>query len=178
MQPPFPPSFPKPIPQIPMSLPAGLTWRPDCRPQHTDKKSEESAPTKTTGSEPTAAGKTGTAGTTGATQTPAKGQQGDPCMEMLPMMAVMFVIIYFLMIRPNQKREKTIKAMRTTLKKGDKVVTTGGMHGIVTKVDETTVTLQTDAEGRVRMTFDVTAVGRRIEDEAAPTNDAGATKTN
>lgn len=49
---------------------------------------------------------------------------------------LMFVIIYFFMIRPQQKRQKEHSNMLNTLKKGDKVVTTGGMYGVVWGIDE------------------------------------------
>ena len=44
---------------------------------------------------------------------------------------LMFVLFYFLLIRPQQKRQKAVQQMQTDLKKGDKVVTIGGLHGFV-----------------------------------------------
>lgn len=55
---------------------------------------------------------------------------------------IMFVVMYFLMIRPQQKRQKEAKAMMDALTKGDEVVTAGGILGRVTKVSETYVTLE------------------------------------
>ncbi len=55
---------------------------------------------------------------------------------------IMFVVMYFLMIRPQQKRQKEAKAMMDALAKGDEVVTAGGILGRVTKVSETYVTLE------------------------------------
>lgn len=55
---------------------------------------------------------------------------------------IMFVVMYFLMIRPQQKRQKEAKAMMDALTKGDEVVTAGGILGRVTKVTETYVTLE------------------------------------
>jgi len=55
---------------------------------------------------------------------------------------IMFVVMYFLMIRPQQKRQKEAKAMMDALAKGDEVVTAGGILGRVTKVTETYVTLE------------------------------------
>lgn len=55
---------------------------------------------------------------------------------------IMFAIFYFLLIRPQQKKAKEHKSLLEALKKGDKVVTAGGMHGKVTAVEETTVTLE------------------------------------
>ena len=55
---------------------------------------------------------------------------------------IMFVVMYFLMIRPQQKRQKEAKAMMDALAKGDEVVTAVGILGRVTKVTETYVTLE------------------------------------
>lgn len=55
---------------------------------------------------------------------------------------LMFVVMYFLMIRPQQKRQKELKAMMDALTKGDEVVTIGGMLGRVTKVNDTYVTIE------------------------------------
>ena len=55
---------------------------------------------------------------------------------------LMFVVLYFLMIRPQMKRNKEHRAMMGALKKGDEVVTAGGMVGRITKVGETYVTIE------------------------------------
>jgi preprotein translocase subunit YajC len=51
-------------------------------------------------------------------------------------LVLMFVIIYFFMIRPQQKRQKEHNSMLSALKKGDKVVTNGGMYGTIWGIDE------------------------------------------
>lgn len=61
-------------------------------------------------------------------------------MSFLPII-LMFVVLYFLMIRPQMKRQKEQKAMMEALAKGDEVVTAGGMLGKVTKVTDAYVTL-------------------------------------
>jgi preprotein translocase subunit YajC len=61
--------------------------------------------------------------------------------NLLPLI-IMFGIFYFLLIRPQQKKAKDHKALLEALKKGDKVVTAGGMHGKVTSVEEGVVTLE------------------------------------
>jgi preprotein translocase subunit YajC len=67
--------------------------------------------------------------------TMAQAAGGDPMKSMfgsvLPMMLVMFAIIYFLMIRPEQKKQKARLKMINEMKKGDKVLTIGGMYGTV-----------------------------------------------
>jgi preprotein translocase subunit YajC len=62
-------------------------------------------------------------------------------MSFLPIV-LMFVVLYFLMIRPQMKRQKEQKAMIDALAKGDEVITAGGILGKVTKVTEAYVTLE------------------------------------
>jgi preprotein translocase subunit YajC len=74
---------------------------------------------------------------------PGGGGGGAPSgfVQFLPLVA-MFAIFYFLLIRPQQKKAKEHKSLLDALKKGDLVVTAGGLHGKVTSVDEKTVTLE------------------------------------
>ena len=74
------------------------------------------------------------------------GAGESPLMGMLPI-ALMFVILYFLMIRPQMRRQKEHKNMVAALAKGDEVVTSGGLLGRVVKVNETYVTLELNREG-------------------------------
>ncbi|WP_306603963.1 preprotein translocase subunit YajC [Azonexus sp.] len=62
-------------------------------------------------------------------------------MQILPMI-LMFVVLWFLMIRPQMKKAKEHKALIAALAKGDEVVTGGGMVGRITKVDEAYVTVE------------------------------------
>ena len=73
-------------------------------------------------------------------QTPAGFADGG-FMSFLPIV-LMFVVLYFLMIRPQMKRQKEQKAMMDALGKGDEVVTAGGMLGKVTKVSDAYITLE------------------------------------
>ena len=66
---------------------------------------------------------------------PNGGGGGNPLTLILPF-ALIFVIFYFFMIRPQQKKQKEHQAMLTQLKKGDKVVTNGGMFGVVWGIDD------------------------------------------
>ncbi|MCG2586898.1 preprotein translocase subunit YajC [Massilia sp. TS11] len=72
-------------------------------------------------------------------------------LEMTWPLILMFVIMYFLMIRPQQKRAKEHKTMMDALGKGDEVVTAGGMLGKVVKVSETYVTIEVAANTEVVM---------------------------
>lgn len=68
----------------------------------------------------------------------------SPWTSMLPMILAFIAIMYFLMIRPQQKREKERREMLNSLSKGDKVITTGGMYGTVVDLSEDKVTLRVD----------------------------------
>lgn len=74
---------------------------------------------------------------------------------LLPLL-LMFVIFYFLLIRPQQKRQKSVREMQTNLKKGDLIVTIGGLHGTVETIDENTVSVRSK-DGSI-LTFDRQAV--------------------
>jgi len=62
-------------------------------------------------------------------------------MSMLPLL-LMFVVLYFVMIRPQMKRQKETKSMLEALSKGDEVVTQGGLIGKITKLGETYVSVE------------------------------------
>jgi len=67
--------------------------------------------------------------------------QGDTLLTFLPMVAI-FVVFYFLLIRPQQKKQKESRAMLESLEKGNEVVTVGGVLGRITKLDEQYVTVE------------------------------------
>jgi preprotein translocase subunit YajC len=73
-------------------------------------------------------------------QTAAAGPESS-LMSFLPIV-LMFVVLYFLMIRPQMKRQKEQKAMMDALAKGDEVITAGGIVGKVSKVTDAYVTLE------------------------------------
>ena len=72
------------------------------------------------------------------------------------MFGAVILIFYFMMIRPQQKRAKEHKALLGSVKKGDKVVTSSGMHGSVTEVDDMTVTVTIATNTQVK--FDKAAI--------------------
>ncbi|ACM21793.1 preprotein translocase, YajC subunit [Geotalea daltonii FRC-32] len=77
--------------------------------------------------------------------TPAGGQAaggGQSALMNLVPLIFMFAIFYFLLIRPQQKKAKEHRTLLDSLKKGDQVITAGGMHGKVTAIDENVVTLE------------------------------------
>ena len=79
----------------------------------------------------------------------ASGQSGQ-IMAFLPLI-LLFAVFYFLLIRPQQKRAKTHKQFMENLKKGDKVVTSGGLYGTITGVTDDAVTIEIAEKVRVRI---------------------------
>lgn len=75
--------------------------------------------------------------------------------QFLPLI-IMFALFYFLLIRPQRKRQRTVMEMQNNLQKGDKIVTIGGLHGMIESSDEKTITI-TVGDG-TRLTFDRSAV--------------------
>jgi preprotein translocase subunit YajC len=89
----------------------------------------------------------------------AQPQGGNPegsLISTLVMFTLIIAIFYFMILRPQQKRQKERQKMLDAVKKGDKVVTAGGLHGVVAGIDEKTLLVQV-AEN-VKLKFDRTAV--------------------
>lgn len=87
----------------------------------------------------------------GAAQTStAPPATGSPFGSMLPMIVAFIAIMYFLMIRPQQKREKERKSMLNALAKGDKVVTSGGICGTITDISENHVVVKVDDDVKLQ----------------------------
>jgi len=80
----------------------------------------------------------------------AQGAQGGGISIFIPLI-LMFVIFYFLLIRPQQKKVKQHKEMIASLRKGDKVVTAGGIHGTITNVADNTVTLEIAPKVKIKV---------------------------
>jgi preprotein translocase subunit YajC len=71
-----------------------------------------------------------------------QGQEGPSLISNLILFGSIIAIFYFMIIRPQQKREKERQSMLSALKKGDKVVTAGGLHGSVVGIEEKTLLVQ------------------------------------
>ncbi|MCK1991678.1 preprotein translocase subunit YajC [Peribacillus muralis] len=82
--------------------------------------------------------------------------------QILPLI-LMFVLFYFLLIRPQQKRQKATQSMQSSLKKGDKVATIGGMHGTIDAIDELQIVIK--SPDGTKLTFDRAAI-REITESA------------
>ena len=78
----------------------------------------------------------------------APGQSGIA--SMLPMVLII-IVFYFFMIRPQMKKAKEAKAFRESLKKGDNVVTIGGIHGRIVDINETTFILEAESGAKFRV---------------------------
>ena len=78
------------------------------------------------------------------------GGEGNPLTPFL-FMAAIFAVFYFLLIRPQKKKETDRKKMIDELKKGDNIVTVGGLYGKVVSVDEASVLAQVDEGTKVRI---------------------------
>lgn len=78
--------------------------------------------------------------------------QGSPNMltSLLPLLLV-FVVFYFFMIRPQMKRQKELTNFRSSISKGDKIVTTGGLYGKVIEVADSVVTIEIANDVKVRV---------------------------
>jgi preprotein translocase subunit YajC len=73
---------------------------------------------------------------------PQGGEGGGGLISTLIMFGAIFLIFYFMIIRPQQKRSKERDKLLSNLEKGDKVITNGGIHGIIAGLEEKTALLQ------------------------------------
>ena len=79
------------------------------------------------------------------------GQGGGGGLTMLLMLALIFVVMWLFMIRPQQKRQKELNNFRDNLKKGDKVVTVGGIYGTILEVNDNKVMLEIDKVVKIKV---------------------------
>ncbi len=77
---------------------------------------------------------------------------------------LMFVIFYFLLIRPQQKRQKEHKALLAGLKRGDDIITAGGIMGRITNVAETVVTVEIAEKVRIKVSRGQITSVKKVED--------------
>ena len=87
---------------------------------------------------------------------PPEGQEGGSgWMSFLPLLLII-VVFYLFFIRPQMKKSKEQKKFRESLKKGDPIITIGGLHGKILEIDETKVII--DAGNNVKLTFEKSAI--------------------
>ena len=161
----------------PIVLPPFLALRADAGiPVHTGPQGTQGAPKDTSSAAPAGPGSaTGTPGTTGDPARPPAGQPQCFDTQTMLMMAAMFAVFYFLLIRPQQKQEKARRELIAKADRGDKVVTTSGIHGVIVSTDKETVTLRVDAD--VKLRFDRAAIARIVTEPTEAKGDAAAKKS-
>lgn len=92
-------------------------------------------------------------------------QPADGNWSFLLMMLLIFVVMYLFMIRPQQKKQKELAQFRNALKKGDKVVTVGGIYGVVAEVKDRYVVMEVD--NNVKLRVDKSSIVNDITDVPA-----------
>ncbi len=78
------------------------------------------------------------------------GASGNPLMNLMPVVLI-FIVFYFLLIRPQKKTQDEHKKMVAGLKKNDEVITAGGIHGTIMNVKDHTITLKVDDNVKVEV---------------------------
>jgi preprotein translocase subunit YajC len=81
-----------------------------------------------------------------------------PMKTFLPLMIIMFAVMYFLIIRPQKQKEKKRLAMIGNVRKQDRIVTAGGVHGVVVTVKENDVIIRVDDAKDVKIKVDKSAI--------------------
>ena len=104
------------------------------------------------------------AATGAAGSTPATGAAGGGFGMLIPLLLIV-LIMYFFMIRPQNKKQKETEKMIAALKKGDKVVTIGGIHGVISSTKENTVIVKVDDGAKIE--FNRSAIATVITDKPA-----------
>lgn len=98
----------------------------------------------------------------------AAGGQGGGFSAFVPLI-LMFAIFYFLLIRPQQKKTKQHRELLSNIKKGDRIITGGGIHGRVTGITESTLTVEIADKVRIKINRgSVSAVLQSAPPPAAP----------
>jgi preprotein translocase subunit YajC len=94
---------------------------------------------------------------------------GDNGLGIIIPMVIIFVIFYFLLIRPQQKKQKELKAMLDNLAYGDAVMTTGGIHGKITGLADAVITLEIADKVRIKVARSAIGAVLQKSGSAAPT---------
>ena len=97
---------------------------------------------------------------------PGGGSAGGGDWGFIITMGIIFVIFYFLLIRPQQKKQKELKAMLDNLAYGDTVMTTGGIHGKITGLADAVITLE--IADKVRIKVARSAIGTVLQKTGSP----------
>ena len=93
----------------------------------------------------------------------ASGSPGGSPLDMFVPLILIFALMYFLMIRPQRQKQKALQAQVSAMKTGDRVVTIGGIHGLIANIKKTTVVVKVDDGTRIE--FDKSAIGSVVGKE-------------
>lgn len=92
------------------------------------------------------------------------GDGGGGLMSTLIMFGAIFLIFYFMIIRPQQKRAKERDKMLSNMEKGDKIITNGGIHGVISGLDEKTALIQISDNVKIKVERSaITSVSKKTE---------------
>ncbi|HEY7751207.1 MAG TPA: preprotein translocase subunit YajC [Ignavibacteriaceae bacterium] len=95
---------------------------------------------------------------------PQGGDGGGGLVSTLIMFGAIFLIFYFMIIRPQQKRSKERDKMLSNMEKGDKIVTNGGIHGVIAGLDEKTALIQISDNVKIKVERSaITSVSKKTE---------------
>jgi preprotein translocase subunit YajC len=94
------------------------------------------------------------------------GAQGG-LQQMLLMFGIIFVIFYLLILRPQKREQKRQEEIRGAIKRGDRVVSIGGIHGVVAAVDTTNNTISVEVDKNVKIVFSKAAISTVVTREDA-----------
>ena len=96
---------------------------------------------------------------------PGAAQPGGSLLGMLVPMGLIFIIFYFLLIRPANKKQKAVQAMLEGLKNGDKVITTGGILGVVAGITDDVIQLKVAQNVKIEIARNAVAALQQNQDQ-------------
>ncbi len=107
------------------------------------------------------------------------GGGGSGLTGMLPLMVILFALFYFMIIRPQKNREKEFRSLVDKLKKNDRVITIGGIHGVVTNVQKELerVTLRIDEATGTTIRVRTSAISEVVNDDKKTESDRVESKS-
>jgi preprotein translocase subunit YajC len=110
----------------------------------------------------------------------APAQDPNGLFKMMMPLVIIFALFYFLMIRPQKKKDEEFRALVANLKESDHVVTIGGIHGVVTNVqrDADRVTIRVDDSTGTKLRINASAIARVVTDEGSADGTSGGGKPN
>jgi len=110
---------------------------------------------------------------------PAQPADTNAGLRMLVMVAGLILMAYFLFIRPMKQKEQEAKGLMQGLKENDRVVTIGGIHGVVTNVqrDAERVTIRVDESTGTKIKLNMSAIARIVTGDESETAGASGSKT-